>query len=95
MIQLTINNKIKNNMKMYFEKLERRRRFVQGPAGSWLGFPQPVCFTLQGMAALDSLRSFLSFHSLIHQGLPFDHHCPSLWSPMSPFSHQGIYPFGH
>ena len=22
-------------------------------------------------------------HSFIHQGLPFGHHCPSLWSPMS------------
>ena len=54
-------------------------------AGSLLGFAQPVCFTLRGMAALDSLRSFLSFHSFIHQGLPFGHRYPSLWlwSPMS------------
>ena len=55
-------------------KLEKRRRWAAGWA-------LPNLFVL--LSTLDSLRSSLSFHSFIHQGLPFGHHCPSLWSPMS------------
>ena len=78
--------------------LEKRRRqshrFFLGPAGSCLGFAQPVSCTLWGMAALDSLRSFL-FLSFFYSPRS------SLWSPLSfplvtnvyPFSHQGHYGF--
>ena len=62
-----------------------------GFAGSCLGFAQPVSCTLWGMAALDSLRSLLSF---------FYSPRSSLWSPLSfplvtniyPLSHQGPFP---
>ena len=68
----------------------RKKRFFLGPAGSWLGF------ALWGVAALDSLRSFLSFHSFNHLGLPFGYHSPSLWSPMSiPLVIKVNNPFGH
>ena len=69
------------------EKRRRQsRRFFLGPAGSWLGFAQPVCFTLWGMAALDSLRSLLSF---------FYSPRSSLWSPLSFPLVTNVYLFGH
>ena len=66
--------------------LEKRRRFFLGPAGSCLGFAQPVSCTLWGMATLDSLRSLLSF---------FYSPRSSLWSPMSIPLVTKVYPFGH
>ena len=77
-----------HNWKRTFDFMKQISHFCTDfvrPESSRLGFSQPVCFTLWGMAALDSLRSFLSFHSFIHQGL----------SPLSfPLVTKG-FPFGH
>ena len=61
------------------------RRFSLGPAGSCLGFTQPVCFSIACLSPRDPVcHQGLSFS---HQGLPFSHQG-------LPSSHQGL-PFSN
>ena len=70
-------------MSMHYYVLERRRpigRFFLGPAGGWLGFPQPLSFSIWGMAFGHQGFSFSSFWA--PRSFPWSPRS-SVWSPRS------------
>ena len=75
---LLINISSDNEFKyLLLEKRQPITRFSLGPAGSWLGFAQPVLFYICGMAAWESPRSS------VHDMLVFQSDCYVLSSYVS------------
>ena len=74
------------NMLNYWLPEKRRRhsrRFFLGPAGSWLGFAQPACFTLRhGRLGLIGVFPFILLFTkvfpLVTKDFPFGHQVPLL-----------------